>query len=98
MAIERHMLQATHPLFEKAGEVLEGVAKLKERIAELNGNIAQLEDDNALLRKNNAELRKENEELKQKLHTAEVVADLTEAACEQYREFFKNLAESQMRS
>ena len=34
MAIEKHMLQ-THSLFEKAGEVFEGVAKLKERIAEL---------------------------------------------------------------
>ena len=34
MALEKHMLQ-THSLFEKAGEVFEGVAKLKERIAEL---------------------------------------------------------------
>ena len=34
MAIEKHMLQ-THSLFEKAGEVFDGVAKLKERIAEL---------------------------------------------------------------
>ena len=34
MAIEKHMLQ-THSVFEKAGEVLEGVVKLKERIAEL---------------------------------------------------------------
>lgn len=34
MAIEKHMLQ-THSLFEKAGEVFEGVVKLKERIAEL---------------------------------------------------------------
>ena len=37
MAIEKHMLQ-THSLFEKAGEVFEGVAKLKERIAELERN------------------------------------------------------------
>ena len=34
MALEKHMLQ-THSLFEKAGEVFEGVAKLKQRIAEL---------------------------------------------------------------
>lgn len=34
MALEKHML-LTHSLFEKAGEVFEGVAKLKERIAEL---------------------------------------------------------------
>ena len=34
MALEKHMLQ-THSLFEMAGEVFEGVAKLKERIAEL---------------------------------------------------------------
>ena len=34
MALEKHMLQ-THSLFEKAGEVFEGVTKLKERIAEL---------------------------------------------------------------
>lgn len=43
MPIEKHMLQ-THSLFEKAGEVFEGVAKLKERIAEL-------EDDNKDLQK-----------------------------------------------
>lgn len=36
MAINKDMLHAqTHSLFEKAGEVLEGVSKLKERIAEL---------------------------------------------------------------
>lgn len=42
-----------------------------------------------------AELKAQNAELKQKLHTNEVVADLTEAACEQYREYYKKLAESQ---
>lgn len=41
MAIEKHMLQ-THSLFEKAGEVFEGVAKLKERIAEKDKEIAEL--------------------------------------------------------
>lgn len=75
MAIEKHMLQ-THSLFEKAGEVFEGVVKLKERIAELETRFSaiqsekmQLEDDNALLRKNNTELRKENESLKYSVAT-----------------------------
>lgn len=50
------MLHAqTHSLFEKAGEVLEGVSKLKERIAELEKeneslkySIATLETDLAM--------------------------------------------------
>ena len=37
MAMNKDMLHAqTHSLFDKAGDVLEGVSKLKERIAELN--------------------------------------------------------------
>ena len=45
MAIEKHMLQ-THSVFEKAGEVLEGVVKLKERIAELEAENAELKRKN----------------------------------------------------
>jgi len=63
MAIEKHMLQ-THSLFEKAGEVLEGVVGLKTRLSAIQSEKMQLEDDNALLRRNNEELRKENESLK----------------------------------
>ena len=42
MAIEKHML-LTHSLFEKAGEVFEGVAKLKERIAYLEAELDSFE-------------------------------------------------------
>ena len=56
MAINKDMLHAqTNSLFEKAGEVLEGVSKLKERIAELEKeneslkySIATLETDIAM--------------------------------------------------
>lgn len=43
MALEKHMLQ-THSLFEKAGEVFEGVAKLKERIVELEKENEELRE------------------------------------------------------
>lgn len=43
MAINKDMLHAqTHSLFEKAGEVLEGVSKLKERNAELEKTVEEL--------------------------------------------------------
>ena len=69
MPIEKHMLQ-THSLFEKAGEVLEGVAELKKRLSSIQSDKMQLEDDNALLRRNNAELKAENRRLKRALWLA----------------------------
>ncbi|WP_295055278.1 hypothetical protein [uncultured Fibrobacter sp.] len=43
MAINKDMLHAqTHSLFEKAGEVFDGVSKLKERNAELEKTVEEL--------------------------------------------------------
>ncbi|MBO7412803.1 MAG: hypothetical protein J6U20_03965 [Fibrobacter sp.] len=45
MPINHDMMHAqTRPMFEKAGEVLEGVAKLKERVAELEADNKRLEN------------------------------------------------------
>ena len=67
MPINHDMMHSqSHSMFEKAGEVLEGVSQMKQRIEELERENATLKDMVASSQGRIAELEKENAELKER--------------------------------